>query len=370
MSAFTRWWSQPADPTWTVAYRRSSPLLRHARFALGTWCWLYAVLCALMTFTPAGVPDGFGQVLAWGLAAIGVVLGALWMRGPWPTENYSRVFVAVIEIGIAAALLMLADSFVALPCAAGLAVNGTYIAVFHGPKMIVVHQAWAAVIVGVLFVCALAEPGGDVVVACAYLVLLILLLFSAPMFSYVLLLMLRRDASAALFDPLTGLHNRRGLAAAITEIGDRVGVVTVMVIDLDDFKAVNDRHGHAHGDAVLRAVANAIYAAFGPPAVTARTGGEEFAVVTSIDPAAAIAQADELQARLAPELDPGVTVSIGVAHTDASDLLATFDAVYARADTAMYAAKHAGGDTLYYPHECEYASDARKLTTEARSPEE
>ena len=370
MRSFARWWSQPADHTWTVEYRRANPLLRHARIALGTWCWLYTVLCVLATFTPAGVPDGSGRVLALCLAAIGIVLGALWVRGPWPTQTYSRLFVAVIEVGIAAALLMLADPFVALPCAAGLAVNGGYIAAFHGPKMIVAHQAGSAVVVGVLFARALAEPGGDAVVACAYLVLLILLLFSAPTFSYVLLLVLRRDASKALFDPLTGLRNRRGLAAAITEVGDRVGLVTVMVIDLDDFKAVNDRHGHAHGDAVLRTVANSIYAAFEPPAVTARTGGEEFAVVTYIDPADAIAQADELQARLAPELHPGVTVSIGVAHTDASDLVATFDTVYARADTAMYAAKHAGGDTLYYPHDCEYASDAGRRTTELRSPEE
>lgn len=370
MRSFARWWSQPADHTWTVEYRRANPLLRHARIALGTWCWLYTVLCVLATFTPAGVPDGSGRVLALCLAAIGIVLGALWVRGPWPTQTYSRLFVAVIEVGIAAALLMLADPFVALPCAAGLAVNGGYIAAFHGPKMIVAHQAGSAVVVGVLFARALAEPGGDAVVACAYLVLLILLLFSAPTFSYVLLLVLRRDASKALFDPLTGLRNRRGLAAAITEVGDRVGLVTVMVIDLDDFKAVNDRHGHAHGDAVLRTVANAIYAAFGPPAVTARTGGEEFAVVTHIDPADAIAQADELQARLAPELHPGVTVSIGVAHTDASDLVAEFDTVYARADTAMYAAKNAGGHTLYYPSDCEYASDAGRRTTEARSPEE
>lgn len=361
MSVLVRWWSHRADKGWTAPYRRVSPLPGHARLALSTWCWLYAALCVLATFSPAGVPDGIRQSLAFGLAAVGCVIGVAWARGPWPTKNYSRLFVAYLEIFTAAALLMLADPFVALPCAAGFAVNGGYIAAFHSPRMIVLHQLWAAVIVGVLFTRAWVEPGADAVLACAYLVLLILVLFSAPVLSYFLMIMLRRDASEAFFDPLTGLRNRRGLAAAIADLGNRVGVVTVMVIDLDDFKSVNDRHGHVYGDVVLRASANAIHAAFAATDVTARTGGEEFAVVTHLDPVEAIAQAYALQARFAPESEVGVTVSIGVAHGDAATLVATFEDVYSRADRAMYAAKHAGGDTLHRIHDGSYASDGETI---------
>lgn len=347
MRLFRRWWSHPADYAWTAAYQRSNPLLRHARFALATWCWLYAVLCVLATFTPAGVPDGVGRSLAFVLAGAASTIGVLWARGRWPTENISRLFVAYLEVSAAAALLMLADPFVALPCASAFAVNGSYIAAFHSPKMIVGHQVWATVIVGVLFVRALIAPGADVVLACAYLLLLTLVLFSAPIFTHILLLLLRRDAAAAFFDPLTGLRNRRGLEAAITEYGNLAGTVTVMVVDLDAFKAVNDRYGHAHGDLVLCHTANAIHEIFVPPAITARTGGEEFAVVTHTEPAEAIAQARVLQARFGVRSDAGATLSVGIAHADAAALTENFAQTMSYADQAMYTVKQSGGNAVH-----------------------
>lgn len=347
MSSFARWWTHPMDRTWSAAFQRSNPLLGHARFALGTWSWLYAVLCILATLTPAGVPDNPGRILAFCLAGAGSIVGVLWIRGPWPSENYSRLFVVYLELSTPIALLMVVDPFVALPCAAGFAVNGGYIAAFHSPRMIIGHQVLAATVVGVLYVRALTAPGADVVVATAYLVLLLLVLFSAPVLTYILLLLLRRDAAEAFFDPLTGLRNRRGLASAIAEYGDREGMVTVMVIDLDDFKAVNDRHGHAHGDRVLRNTAKAIHTVFPAPAITARTGGEEFAVITHLEPEEAVAQAHSLRRHFASESGAGVTFSIGVAHADASTFTATFENVSTQADSAMYTAKHAGGDTLH-----------------------
>lgn len=99
-----------------------------------------------------------------------------------------------------------------------------------------------------------------------------LVLFSAPTLTHALLLLLRRDAATAFYDPLTGLRNRRGLDAAIVEHRANRRPATVMVIDLDEFKLVNDRFGHAHGDVVLRRTADAIHSAFLPPAITARTG--------------------------------------------------------------------------------------------------
>ncbi len=347
MSLIDRWWSHPVGHTWTAAFQRSNPLLRDARRALGTWSFLYAALCVLSTLTPAGVPDGLGRILAYGLAGAGSLIGVLWIRGPWPTENYSRLYVVYLELSTSIALLMLADPFVALPCAAGFAVNGGYIAAFHSPRMIVGHQSLAAAIVVVLYARALAEPGADVAVATAYLVLLILVLFSAPVLTYILLLLLRRDAAEAFFDPLTGLRNRRGLASAITDCGDREGIATVMVIDLDDFKAVNDCFGHAHGDRVLRNTADAIHAVFPAPAITARTGGEEFAVITHLESEEAVAQAYALRTHFASKAGIGVTFSIGVAHADASTFTDTFDHVSTQADAAMYAAKHAGGDTIH-----------------------
>lgn len=342
MDLLHRWWSHPADYAWTAAYHKANPLLRHAGAALGTWCWLYAVLCVLALLTPVGVQDGLAQILTVVFACTSTVIGACWMRGRWPTERVSRLFVAYLDITAAGALLMLHEPFVALPFATAFAVCGGYVAGLHSPKMMVGHQAWAAAIIAILFIRACLEPGADIVLACAYLVLLTLVLFSAPMVTHILLLLLRRDSASAFYDPLTGLRNRRGLDTAITEQNDPSGTVIVMVIDLDDFKSVNDRHGHAHGDLVLQRTANAIYQHFPPPVITARTGGEEFAVVTRTGLSEAIDQAHQLQRRFGAQTsEEGSTVSIGIAQGSAD-----VDELMACADAAMYAAKQAGGNAV------------------------
>src|SRR3954453_13103018 len=91
-------------------------------------------------------------------------------------------------------------------------------------------------------------------------------------------------------DPLTGLHNRRYLAEQARRIGRqarRDGLrLAAMLLDLDHFKRLNDAHGHATGDAVLRAVARSLAAGVRPADVLARTGGEELVVLGLVSDAA------------------------------------------------------------------------------------
>lgn len=101
----------------------------------------------------------------------------------------------------------------------------------------------------------------------------LLLMLSAGLGLWVL--RLRREART---DPLTGLANRRGLALGWQRFR---GPPVLLFIDLDGFKAVNDRYGHGVGDALLREVAGRMAAAVSPPAVLARWGGDEFVAVTS-----------------------------------------------------------------------------------------
>jgi len=346
MRVFQRWWNHPADYAWTAAYHRSNPLLRHAHIAVGTWCWLYAALCVFVAYTPDGIPGGTGRVFTLVFAATNAILGAAWVRGPWPSKTLSRLYVVYLELSASAALMLLSNPDVALAFSSALGVIGSYVAVFHSPKMFLAHQVWAVIVVAILFFRAISAPGTDIVLACAYLVLLILVLFSAPVLTQTLLLFLRRDAETAFYDPLTGLYNRRGLHAAITEYGDHPGTATVMMIDLDDFKRVNDRFGHAHGDVVLRAAANAIGDAFVAPAITARTGGEEFVVLTHTDPADAVERAHVLKDRFASQAGVGATFSIGLACFDSADLTTGFERASSRADAGMYAAKRSGGNTV------------------------
>lgn len=144
----------------------------------------------------------------------------------------------------------------------------------------------------------------------------------------------------ALRDPLTGALNRAGLAAHPPSVGGHG--VAVIAIDVDHFKDINDRHGHAVGDAVLVALATCAMRHASGRDLVVRLGGDEFIVVladatleTALGTAAALRQALTTM----PDLPPW-TVSIGVAavRSGESDLVEAM----ARADRALYGAKASG----------------------------
>jgi diguanylate cyclase (GGDEF)-like protein len=147
-------------------------------------------------------------------------------------------------------------------------------------------------------------------------------------------------------DSLTGLANRRLLAARLTERFAEGGPVGLLLFDLDQFKEINDSLGHAVGDELLRAVADRLQEAAPADALVARLGGDEFALIL---PPGEIAEraalAERMIARIAEPyavnqqwLRVGVSVGSARAPEDASDP----DALLANADIAMYRAKAAG----------------------------
>ena len=147
-------------------------------------------------------------------------------------------------------------------------------------------------------------------------------------------------------DWLTGLYNRRFLAAALERVGARPGMLSLAAIDLDHFKSVNDRFGHEAGDRVLIRAAQLLRATVRDTDVVARSGGEEFMVLmplTSADDAYRCAErlrevlADEPWDAIAPGMV--ITASIGVVSDLAS---ADVEALARLADRRLYAAKNAG----------------------------
>ncbi|WP_342151070.1 GGDEF domain-containing protein [Methylorubrum sp. SB2] len=156
----------------------------------------------------------------------------------------------------------------------------------------------------------------------------------------------RENAALALHDGLTGLANRAGLNAAFERHGHRAP--GLLYLDLDGFKAINDTHGHAMGDRLLRSVAERIAEEAGPDAAAARIGGDEFVVLCPGQARGALIDLGErLIARIAaphpigPEgqaLAVGVSVGIATAPEHGTGLAALMRA----ADSALYRAKSLG----------------------------
>jgi len=157
--------------------------------------------------------------------------------------------------------------------------------------------------------------------------------------------------AAAWQDALTGIANRRHLMQwSANELGkrqDAAQTMGVLLLDIDHFKAVNDRYGHAAGDAALRAVASVLRTSVRPGDVVARYGGEEFTILlpgTEVNGALAIAERvrTSVGANAVQHEDRRffVTVSIGVASVVRGE--EAVDAALQRADQALYRAKSGG----------------------------
>ena len=165
-------------------------------------------------------------------------------------------------------------------------------------------------------------------------------------------------AHAALHDPLTGLANRalirHSIALGLTAVAESGQALTLMFIDLDGFKSVNDRLGHHVGDDVLREVASRLAASVRATDIVGRYGGDEFVVIctdANSDDATAISDRIHREIRSAFPVGDGLAISasIGVAvhassgsSTDGGTIPA--DAIITAADAAMYESKRLGRD--------------------------
>lgn len=176
-----------------------------------------------------------------------------------------------------------------------------------------------------------------------YVTLSTVLVFSA--FGYVIGRQADTLVELSRTDPLTGLRNPRAFEERLAEEVARAAryrePLSLLVLDVDGLKAINDRSGHRAGDLALRAVADALRTGARQIDLTARVGGDEFALVAPrTDAAAASALGERIRSLVMAHGDQGLTVSVGVATMSGGQPPAAF--LREMADTALYAAKRRG----------------------------
>jgi diguanylate cyclase (GGDEF)-like protein len=150
-------------------------------------------------------------------------------------------------------------------------------------------------------------------------------------------------------DPLTGIGNRRRVERGLEDAAAAGEATTIVLVDLDHFKRVNDTHGHVAGDIVLCRVARALQDATPPDAVLARWGGEEFVLLLRGQQEEPLSQIGERLRRAVGdivffEIDGAlrVTASVGVAAWDGTGNSPPVSEVLGAADAALYEAKKSG----------------------------
>ncbi len=185
--------------------------------------------------------------------------------------------------------------------------------------------------------------------------------------------------TAASVDPLTGLLNRRGFSEATSRMIDREAKagrpVTVMIFDIDHFKSVNDRFGHAAGDDVLKVFSDIVVANLRITDLVGRVGGEEFAALLPCSVEEAVVAAErvregfEASGVAVDDVPLTTTVSIGISGGPAETEL---EVLMASADTALYQAKRGGRNRVEVAVEqpLSLANSRRKLAKSVLAPPE
>lgn len=328
-------------------------------------CFALAVLAALVQLHPDGPTGVVERLAAAAVLVSALAAGIRWRWWPWPTFRQAVMFAVWLDLSVAVLALSMATAVARLCIVLFMGLNGVFVAFILGWRMQVGHLVICSAVIAAIIVPAAADPS-----VCPDGDLATLGLMLAPTITWVIVVSLcgsilveygrtavRETVKSAHYDALTGLRNRRGMYAAIKR---RLGATTapIMVVaavcDIDRFKQLNDRDGHAAGDAALAAKAQHLDALATGGELTARIGGDELVLVTFTSGAPEPVVA-ELSARLAPltltDGDHGLTASLGIAAHSTADPHFGVNDVLRRADAAMYEAKRSGGGAcvIYQP---------------------
>lgn len=348
----SRWLLRANHYEWTTDYLVARRMTRAVRVAMASVAGSLALCLLALLNSVDGPRDTIPLVMMWTAFAGGVAGAALWVV-KWPTRGESLAFALVSNTSVALACLSYPNPQGGLTGCIAFATAAAYIAFFHGAALVLYNFVLATTVA--LIVAVRVVDSGHVALALVDIFLVLQVNIVMPLGIHVLVRALGVDLEQADRDPLTGLLNRRALQHHIAKMltaTDRRHLV-VAVVDLDDFKRINDTYGHQAGDDALVAVGRALgHAVFDTAAVIGRIGGEEFVVAAACRTADPTVLSHRICKAIA-DLPVSVTASVGTssAEIDTLDgdeltLRAKIDGLVVAADEAMYDAKRAGGNSF------------------------
>jgi len=309
------------------------------------------IVVQLSTLGPRGVAASALVSLA---AVCMLALAAVWMLR-WPSRRQCEAFGVITALAFAAACLCQPYALIGLGGSILLAVVNAFGALLYSTRAVIVTTSIATA-VAVILGLELARRTGDPALSTAAVVVIVAINIGLPAAVKSVLRTVRAELAEGDRDALTGLYNRR---AFLREVGRLVQTtrdpdarLVLVVVDIDDFKTVNDTAGHAAGDRALVDIAATLTDQCAMTAVIARYGGEEFAIADVHTDEQASTLTERLCARLATIAGPvPFTASVGWSSIGLRSITLAretdaIDALMVRADSAMYAAKRNGGNQV------------------------
>jgi diguanylate cyclase (GGDEF)-like protein len=352
-------WRRPSDHfDWLMLYLNTRGIRLTWRAMIAVMIVAIAVVPTAVLFSPNLPHYPAARAVAPVATGFGVLVAIMWLIR-WPTRGQSVLYSLGGSVCVAAACLVQGDPLAGLLGCCTFALLGGYIAFFHTALDMMVNFAMAMATAAVLAQ-RLGRDNDAVLAGSAFL---LVLTFNVAFPSAVrwLIYALGSDLRRSSRDTLTGLLIRRvfyqSAYALLLRRREGPSYLGVAMIDLDNFKRLNDTLGHSTGDKALVEVAGALRLVCPPTSIIARFGGEEFVVADTYRTDDLYDIAEQWRTAIAAISYP-ITASIGIAS---APLRASFDPAERRlvddlvnlADTAMYAAKHAGGNQsrpVHIPH--------------------
>lgn len=350
------WW-QADQFDWFSSYLHDRGLQPQWRMATFVFTLVLAMLPLIMLGSPLGPNHTVTVVVAIGSGVSGVAASGLWLFR-WPSRTQSIVFNAVCSVCTAATCLALSSAYAGLMGCTVFAVIGGFLAYFHAIAHVLANFGVAAVTAAITAT-RLATDTGDLALTAAAVLTVTAVNVGVPFGVHSFVHSLRIDLRNTDRDPLTGLLNRREFYNAVHEMiraqtHPADARLNITMIDLDDFKRLNDTRGHAVGDEALAGVAEVLRHSAGTRAVLCRLGGEEFVIADTEAAERNGETAEHIRAGVAA-LPFGITASIGTcsATMPVGTPFVTpqfVDALIRLADEAMYQSKRAGGNGVRRRH--------------------